>query len=207
MSPTSHRTRLLTAAAVLSIVALGLAPAGAQSWNVDTGHSEVNFKVNHFFTPVSGTFDEFEIELSYDADNPAASSVAVTIPVASVNTNNERRDGHLRSGDFFEAEEHGEITFKSTSVRVADDGQLIATGPLTIKGVAQEIELPITLLGIQEIPAEMQERMGGVSKVASFKATTAIDRGDFGVGTGNWAATLVVGAEVGVEILVEAHYR
>ncbi len=207
MSLTTTRSTLLIAVAVVSIAAAGPAPAAASTWNVDSGHTEINFQVTHFFTPVSGSFDQFEIDLQYDADNPAASSVAVAIPVASINTRNERRDGHLRSGDFFGVDEHDQITFTSSSVRAVGDGQLIATGPLTIKGVSKEIELPITLLGVQDIPEQMQEMLGGATRIASFRATTTLDRGDFGVGTGNWAATLVVGGEVEVEILVEAHLR
>jgi polyisoprenoid-binding protein YceI len=85
------------------------------------------------------------------------------------------------------------------------DNQLIATGPLTIKGESQQIELPITLLGNQMIPEQMQQMLGGTKEVASFQASTAIDRADFGVGVGSWAATMVVGGEVTIEILLEAH--
>ena len=207
MSSVKSKVFTLTALAILAIAAINSAPAAAESWNVDASHSAVNFSVNHFFTPVNGSFDEFEIELAYDAENPAASSVQVTIPVDSVNTRNDRRDGHLLSADFFEAEAHGEITFKSTSVKAGGDGQLIATGPLTIKGITKEIELPITLLGIKEIPAEMQQMLGGAKRIASFRASTTLDRGDFEVGTGSWAADVVVGSAVEVEILVEAHLR
>ncbi len=197
----------LAAVAALSIALFGAASATAQDWEVDPNHSQVNFSINHFFTPVTGSFEEFEIELAYDAENPTNSSVAVTIPVGSVDTGNTRRDGHLRTDDFFGVEEHPEMTFKSTSVRSGANGELIATGPLTIKGIAKEIELPITILGIKDIPAEMQAGMGGLKRVASFRATTTLDRGDFGVGTGNWAADVVVSSQVQVEILVEAHLR
>ncbi len=197
----------LATLALVSAAALGAAPAAAESWNVDSSHTEVNFSVNHFFTPVNGTFDEFDIDLAYDAGNPTASRVRVTIPVGSINTRNERRDGHLLSADFFGADDHGEITFESTSVKAADDGSLIATGPLTIKGISREVELPITLLGIKDIPAEMQEMLGGAKRIASFKASTTLDRGDYEVGTGSWAADVVVGSDVDVEILVEAHLR
>ncbi len=198
--------RLALAAAALSIAAFGPTPATAQ-WEVDPNHSQVTFSVTHFFTPVTGSFGEFEIDLAYDAEDPTNSSVAVTIPVGSIDTGNTRRDGHLRSGDFFEIEAHPEMTFKSTSVETDADGRLVATGPLTIKGVSKEIELPIRILGVKDIPAEMQEGMGGLKRVASFTAKTSIDRGDFGVGTGNWASDLVIGKSVEVEIHVEAHLR
>jgi len=184
---------------------VGPALAGSAAWNVDANHTEVNFSVNHFFTPVTGSFRDFEVGLNYDPDDPSASSVEARIAVASVDTGNERRDDHLRSPDFFAAEEHPYITFESTSVeRVADD-RLVARGPLTIRGVSREVELPITILGTKAIPAEMKEMLGDIDEVASFEASTTLDRGDFGVGTGSWAATLVVGGQVDIEILVEAN--
>ncbi|TVR61835.1 MAG: polyisoprenoid-binding protein [Gemmatimonadales bacterium] len=196
-------TLALTATALLVAV-----PAGAQTaWNVDSAHTEVNFKVNHFFTPVSGTFHEYEIDLNYDPENPAASSVDVRISVASVDTGNSDRDEHLRSEDFFEADAHPYMTFRSTSVRDLGNGSLMATGPLTMKGITQEVELPIRVLGMQELDADMQQMLGGVQRVAGFSAETRLRRQDFGVGVGSWAATLVVGGNVDVEILLEANQR
>ncbi len=203
-----HRStlRVLGALAAFAVLAFAGQSATAASWTVDNAHSEVNFSINHFFTPVTGGFGEFEIDLDYNEDDPAASSVSATIQVASVDTGNERRDGHLKTGDFFDAETYPTITFESTSVRAEGDG-LVATGNLTIRDQTSEVELPIQILGVQEIPEEMRERMGGSEKVAGFKADLAIDRGDYGVGSGNFAATLVVGGEVRIELLVEAHLR
>jgi polyisoprenoid-binding protein YceI len=193
---------------LLAAATLAATPAmTAEAWNVDKAHTEINFKVNHFFTPVSGTFEDFEIDLQYDAANPAASSVSVRIVVASVSTGNADRDQHLRSADFFEAGSHPNITFRSTSVRQVSADQLVATGPLTIKGVTQTIDLPIRVLGVQEIGEEMRPMLGGITRVAGFAADTRIRRQDFGVGVGNWAATLVVGGNVDIEIAVEANQR
>ncbi len=203
---THSRIFRITLLAALAATA-GLAPAAAAGWSVDPAHTEVNFSVKHFFTPVTGSFDEYEIVLSYDPENPENSSVEAKIPVASVNTGNGQRDDHLRSADWFEATAHPHMTFKSTSVEKAGENRLVARGPLTIKGQSREIELPITLLGTQEIPEEMQQMLGGTKEVASFRATTSIDRGDFGVGVGSWAATLVVGGKVEIEILLEAHRK
>jgi len=175
------------------------------AWNVDPAHTEINFSVKHFFTPVTGTFNDFDVRLDYDAADPSASSVEVDIAVASIDTGNERRDNHLMSADFFEAQRHPDITFRSTRVRAVNATQLLATGELTIKGNTHTIELPITLLGVKDIPAEMQEMLGGVTRVAGFQAATTIDRNDYGVGVGSWAATLVVGGEVEIEIAVEAN--
>ena len=198
---------LLTLALAAAISLATGASSGAAIWGVDSAHTEVNFSVKHFFTPVTGSFDEFEIKLDYNEDNPANSSVEVKIPVTSINTGNEKRDNHLRSGDWFEAEKYPYITFKSTSVKSNGNGQLVARGQLTIKGESREVDLPITLLGKQDIPEQMQEMLGGTKEVASFKASTAIDRADYGVGVGNWAATMVVGGDVAIEILLEAHRK
>jgi polyisoprenoid-binding protein YceI len=139
-------------------IAAGPAP---MKWNVDVPHTGIEFSVNHFFTPVTGKFDNYEIDLTFDRENPANSEVAVRIDVNSVNTGNERRDTHLLSGDFFEADQYGYITFESESVRANGENQLLARGPLTIKGVTHQVELPITILGVKDIPAEMREMLGG----------------------------------------------
>ena len=195
---------LLGVALLASQVTATAAPTTA-AWSTDAAHTEINFSVKHFFTPVSGSFEDYEIDLDYNAEQPEKSTVEARIKVASVNTGNQKRDDHLRSGDWFEADKYPYITFKSTSVRLVSENQLIASGSLTIKGKSQQVELPITLLGNQMIPEQMQPMLGGTKNVASFQATTAIDRGDFGVGVGNWAATMVVGSEIKIEILLEAH--
>jgi polyisoprenoid-binding protein YceI len=177
------------------------------AWSADPAHTEINFSVKHFFTPVTGSFGDYEIDFDYNPENPEKSTVEARIKVASINTGNQKRDDHLRSADWFEADKHPYMTFKSTSVRKVSDNKLIASGPLTIKGKSQQVEMPITILGNQMIPEEMQQMMGGTKHVASFQATTVIDRGDFGVGVGNWAATMVVGSEVSIEILLEAHNK
>lgn len=211
MRLTIDRSRWIMAA--LMMVALVITQAAASAaptagdWSVDAAHTEINFSVKHFFTPVNGSFRDFEVDLGYDADDPAKSSVEAKIKVASIDTGNDKRDNHLRSGDWFEAEKHPYITFKSTSVRQDGDNRLVAAGPLTIKGQSQQVELSITLLGKQDIPEQMQQMLGGTTRVASFQASTSIDRGDFGVGVGNWAATVVVGGKVDIEILLEAHNK
>lgn len=203
-------TRISVWLAAIAVLVVGtLAPGVAQAgeWSVDGPHTEINFSIKHFFTPVTGSFSDFDIDLNYDPEHPAKSSVTVRIGVASIDTGNERRDGHLRSGDWFETDKHPDMTFESTSVAKISDSEFVAHGSLTIKGESHEIELPITLLGVKEIPEEMQAMFGGTKVVSSFRASTAIDRGDYGVGVGNWAATLVVGGEVSIEILLEAHRK
>lgn len=176
-------------------------------WAVDGSHTEVNFVTRHFFTPVRGSFQDFQVDLDYDAERPENSSVRVTIDVASVDTGNERRDDHLRTADWFNAERWPTMTFQSTSVRQAGDGRLVATGDLTIRDVTREVELPITVLGVQDIPEPMREMLDGAQQVASFQADLTLDRREFGVGTGSWAQTTIVGGDVEIEIALEAAYR
>ncbi len=191
------------AAASLTIAA-GPAP---QPWNVDVPHTGIDFSVKHFFTPVKGSFEDYSVELMYDEANPENSSVRVSIDVASVETGNERREAHLMSEDFFEAETYPYITFVSESVRQVGENQLVVTGPLKIKGQVRTVELPVTILGVMDVAPEMQEMLGGVTKVASFETSLTLDRRDFGVGVGSWAATAVVGSDVTIEIAVEANRK
>ncbi len=177
------------------------------AWNVDTAHSRVAFSVKHFFTPVEGHFEKYDVELLYDKEHPENSSVNVRIDVASINTGNERRDNHLRSPDFFDAERFPTITFRSTSVRRVGENELLVRGPLRIKDRVHEVEFPVRILGIKPIPEGMREMLGGVTEIASFEGGLRLIRGDFGVGVGNWAANVVVGDEVDVSILVEANRK
>ena len=208
MTSTILKNRWYLAGALAIALVASLAPnadAGTKSgWAANAPHTEINFSVNHFFTPVTGSFGDYEIDLDYDAENPEESTVEVSISVASIDTGNEKRDNHLRTADWFEADQYPQITFKSTSVRQVGDNQLVASGPLTIKGQSHQIELPITLLGQRMIPEKMQP-MIGAKEVASFQAATSIDRANFGVGVDDWAGTMVVGGEVEIEILLEAH--
>jgi polyisoprenoid-binding protein YceI len=198
--------RKLISGGALALATLTIAAGPApMKWNVDVPHTGIEFSVNHFFKPVSGKFDNYEIELMFDRENPANSSVEVRIDVQSVNTGNERRDTHLMSGDFFDAETYRYITFRSEEVRANGAGELMVRGPLTIKDQTHTVELPIRLLGVKDIPAEMREMLGGVEEVASFQTGLDIDRSDYGVGAGSWAAAMVVGHEVGIEIAVEAN--
>lgn len=205
--------KLLAIFALVSMLALPALSASASAaaaggdWNVDANHSEVSFGVRHFFTPVSGSFGGYEVTLSFDREHPENSRVTAKIPVGSVDTGNDKRNAHLKTADFFDAEKYPYITFESTSVKAISDTQWVATGNLTIKNVTREIELPIELLGVMELPEMMQKQMGGTKEIASFRAGTTIDRREFGVGTGSWAETAVVGADVELEIMVEANRK
>lgn len=166
-------------------------------WEIDTAHSAINFKINHFFTPVQGTFEDYDATVLFNPEDLEGSRLDVTIPVSSVNTRNERRDGHLQSEDFFNVEKWPNISFVSNAIESRGDNQFVAIGELTIRDVTREFELPFTLQGVMDHP--MQEG----KQVAGIIANAELMRTDFGVGVGDWAATAVVGDKVDIELNLE----
>jgi polyisoprenoid-binding protein YceI len=163
---------------------------------IDKAHSEAAFQVRHLITKVRGTFSDIEGTFQFDDAKPEQSSVQFSMKTGSVDTNEKDRDGHLRSADFFHAEEHPEITFKSTKV-TGNGKQLQVTGPLTIRGVTKEITLPVNFMGYAKDPWGNQR--------AGFETETTLNRKDFGL---NWNAALeaggfLVGDEVKVTLQIQ----
>lgn len=166
-------------------------------WSIDEAHSNINFTITHFFTPVDGSFEDYSSEIIFDPSDLANSSIDITIPVSSINTDNQRRDNHLKSEDFFNAQEWPNIHFESNEIEQTGDNQFVAHGELTIRDVTREFDLPFELLGVMDHP--MRED----TKVAGITATTSLNRTDYGVGVGDWAATAVVGDEVDIQLNLE----
>lgn len=185
---------LAVAATLFSFTVL-LAPA--KQWEIDKAHSAVTFSVKHFFTPVEGRFDTYQGTFIFDPENLQGSKADFTIDVTSVNTQQTKRDNHLQSPDFFEAEKYPKMKFTSTRFEKKKKGYVVH-GKLTIKNVAKEVALPFQVLGVADHPM-----MEG-AKVMGIQAETTLNRNDYGVGTGSWAATMVVGDEVKVRINLEA---
>lgn len=200
------KTRRILPTMILALTTLTIAAGPAPAtWNVDVPHTGIGFSVKHFFTPVRGEFKEYEVEFNFDRENPANSSVRIRIDVASVETGNAKRNAHLLSEDFFDAATYPYITFESREVVQISETRLVVRGPLSIKGEVRDVDLPVTILGVRDIPEEMQQMLGGITELASFETNLQIDRNDFGVGVGSWAATMVVGGEVRIDIAVEAN--
>jgi len=170
---------------------------GATAWQIDRAHSAINFTINHFFTPVDGSFDDYEATVNFDPNNLEGSSIDVTIPVESVNTRNQRRDNHLKSEDFFNTAQWPNIRFVSHTIESFGDNQFVAHGELTIRDNTHSFELPFELLGVMDHP--MREN----TKVAGIVADAQLMRTDFGVGVGDWAATVVVGDRVNIRLNLE----
>ena len=144
----------------------------AGTWSIDPVHSEVGFAARHMMvSKVRGRFRTFSGQL-VTGENPLDSSVTAEIDMSSIDTGNEQRDGHIRSADFFEVENHPTMTYRSTGVRRNGDG-FILDGELTIKGVTRQVPLSLELNGFGPDP------YGGTR--AGFSATGEINRSDFGV--------------------------
>jgi polyisoprenoid-binding protein YceI len=144
----------------------------AGTWDIDPVHSEVSFVVRHMVvSKVRGRFDRFEGTI-VTADDPLDSSVEAAINAASINTNQEQRDAHIRSADFLDVDNHPEITFRSLALRPAGD-RFLVDGDLTIRGVTKPVTLELEVNGFTPDP------YGGTR--AGFTATTEINRQDFEV--------------------------
>ncbi len=185
----------------LRLIALALIVAGstamAADWNLDKSHSSVNFSVKHLMvSTVHGQFKDFDGTASFDAKDLSTLNANFTAQVASVNTDNEKRDGHLKSADFFDAEKFPTLTFVSKSAKQTAPGKAALTGDLTIRGVTKEVTFDVE--GFNE---EVTTPWGVIA--VGGTATTTINRQDYGV---SWNKNLDTGGVVAgdnVKITVE----
>lgn len=170
-------------------------------WTVDLAHSEIGFTVKHMMiSKAKGTFDKFDMNVEADVEDISDSTVEVTIDAASVNTRNEDRDNHLRSADFFDVENHPNITFVKTDVKSKGGNQYDLIGDLTINGHTNQVTLDTTFEGVSKDP------MGG-GTVAGFSGNTTISRKEFGL---TWNAAVETGGvlvsdDVNIHFELELH--
>ncbi|MBI5162023.1 MAG: polyisoprenoid-binding protein [Micrococcales bacterium] len=166
------------------------------TWTLDPTHSELSFTVRHLaISKVRGVFRSFDVTVTTPED-PAQISVEASVDVASVDTNQEARDNHLRTSDFFLVEEHPTMTFRSTGIRL-DGEEFELEGHLTLRGVTK----PVTLKG--ELGGVVTDGWGQTK--AGVSATTKINRHDFGV---SWnqaleAGGLTLGDEVKIALDIQ----
>jgi polyisoprenoid-binding protein YceI len=175
-----------------------LSQADVIHWDIDPSHSSAHFSVRHLMiSNVRGEFARLSGSVTVDPRDITRSTVHAVIDAASVNTRDEKRDEHLRSGDFLDVANHPTIEFRSTRVTPKADGSLQVAGELTIRGVTREVVLEV------EDNGELQDPWGNTKRGAT--ATTRLDRKNFGLQwnvaleTGGW----VVGDDVKVDIEVE----
>jgi len=185
----------------------GAPPPGAQAtpppplppngWRVDPAHSAVSFRVRHLgISWVNGQFRTWTAELVYDPANPEAASVTARIQTGSVNTNHERRDADIRSGNYMAVDSFPEMTFVSRRVQRVDATHLRVMGELTLRGITRPVTLEAEVLGA--MPGQRQRRI-------AFTATTAINRHEFGVSFNRLLeGAQIVGDEVRITIDIEA---
>lgn len=161
---------------LLLISVFGISPLIAQKtgWSLDKAHSSVGFSVKHMvISEVTGNFWDFDINFTSSKSDFTDAVVEATIKVASINTDNEKRDAHLRTDDFFNAEKFPLITFKSTSFEKVTDNTYKITGHLTIRDVTKKVTFDATYNGSIKAPWGAQ--------IYSWKATLAINRFDYGL--------------------------
>jgi polyisoprenoid-binding protein YceI len=183
---------------VLSLaVALIAVPAVAGTWTIDPAHSVLNFKIRHIFSKTGGNFGEWGGTLQFDGADPASLGAEVTVQTVSINTENEDRDQHLRSPDFFNVEEFPALTFVSKKVE-QHDGEWHLVGDFTMLGVTKEIAIPFEFHGSGKNPWGQT--------IAGFSGSVTINRKDFGM---VWNKALdaggaILGEEVVIDLEIEA---
>lgn len=142
------------------------------TWEIDPSHTSATIAARHLMlTTVRASLSGTTGELEFDPDRPESGRIRLAIPASTVNTGDEKRDGHLRSADFLDVERYPEITFVSTRVRTADD-RLVVTGDLTIRGTTRPVDVTVEPNGVVQGPS---------GRVAGFTATASIDRTAFGL--------------------------
>lgn len=161
----------------LAFAAAFAAPAfAADEFRFDAGHTYIGFEIDHLgFAQTLGEFTKFDGTLSLDRDNLAKSSVNVTIDTASIDTDQADFDEHLRAADFFNVAQHPAMTFKSTKVEDAGNGELKVTGDFTMLGQSHPVVLDVKLNKIARHPFRP------TIEVAGFSATTTLDRTQWGM--------------------------
>jgi polyisoprenoid-binding protein YceI len=190
--------RIAACSALVAVLTATALPAQAEprAYRIDPSHFSIVFNAMHIgYAPTWGLFLKGEGGFTYDEDTRELSDLSVTIEAGSVFTNDERRDGHLRSDDFLSAEAHPSITFVMTDAQPKTDTSGTVTGDLTLRGVTRPVTLDVTLNKIGPYP------FGG-TYVVGISASTVLKRSDFGMTYA--VADGLVGDEVTVRIDLEA---
>lgn len=168
------KTAFATAIAAAALVPLSQAQAADYQVDVDGQHAFVQFKISHLgFSYILGSFEEFDGQFAYDADDLDASSVEFEVQVDSLNSNHAERDRHILSEDFLNASEYPSATFTSTGFESNGDNEGVLTGELTLRGETQEIEMPVKLMG------EGDDPWGNYR--AGFEGSTMLTLSDYGI--------------------------
>jgi polyisoprenoid-binding protein YceI len=167
---------------LLLTVAIGIfafSPVVESVWKLDKAHANLNFTITHMMvSDVEGSFKNVDATIKATKDDFSDAVVELTADVNSISTDNERRDGHLKGPDYFDATKYPTLTFKSTSFEKVSDKVFKVKGQLTLHGVTKEVVLDVTHRATVEHPMNKK-------KIAGFKVSGTIKRSDFGVGSIN----------------------
>jgi polyisoprenoid-binding protein YceI len=169
-------------------------------WNLDKAHSKVGFSVSHMvITDVEGNFKDFDATVTTTGEDFSTAKIDFTAKTASVYTENEKRDNHLRSDDFFNAEKYPTLTFKSKSLKKVSDNKYKLTGDLTMRDVTKEVVLDVKFNGLVK-------DMSGNTR-AGFKITGELNRMDYGLkfnallGTGDAVVGNTVELDINIQLI------
>jgi len=169
------------------------------NWSVDVAHSAIEFGVKHMMiSNVRGSFHNFQATVVADVTDLTTAEIEFTVDVASIDTRDAQRDGHLKSGDFFDVENFPNITFKSTQITRKGDDEYAMTGDMSMHGVTVPVTFDVTFEG------EGKDPWG--NEKSGFSAKTSVNRKDFGL---NWNSVLetggvLVGEQVKINVEIEA---
>lgn len=192
------RRALRCGVAGLAVAVAAMGSAHAERYTIDASHSTVGFKIKHLaISSVPGRFGDFTGMIDFDPTKIADSSVEATIKTESINTDNKKRDDHLRGADFFDGSKNPTIQFKTTKVEPVSASTFKATGDLTMRGITKPVTLDVEYTGGATDPWG--------NKRVGFSASTVLSRKDFGI---TWNKTLdagglVLGDEVKVTLEIE----
>lgn len=170
------KTFTLAAAMAASLALASPAHSDVEQYVIDTrgAHAFVQFRIPHLgYSWLYGRFNDFEGQFTFDTANPENSSVSVEIQTASVDSNHERRDDHLRNEDFLTVDEHPTATFESTAFEPTGDDTYRLKGDLTLLGTTRSIAIDVTQIGVGEDP------WGGYRR--GFQGSTTLTLADFGI--------------------------
>ncbi len=166
--------------------------AAFSALKLDTVHSKVSFTAATVLFDVDGEFGKFDISIDGDPKKPETVKVEANIDVASLNTNNAKRDKHLKSPDFFDAGKYPMIRFASTGVKMKGS-QLVVTGNLTMHGVSKLVSIPLKVA---------KGKNGAGVDTTTYKGKLTMDRNDYGIGTDSIAAKISLEDEVEIKLLI-----
>ncbi|MDD5758783.1 MAG: YceI family protein [Desulfobulbaceae bacterium] len=169
----------------------------SNEWKLDTVHSNFYFDVQHIYATVRGQFTDFTGEVSFDPDNPEKSHFDFAIKVDSIDTKIGKRDTHLRSPDFFDADKYPLITFKSGKVTRAANNRYVVEGALTIKGITKNVALEFLYHGQKENPLKAGQIVAGLD------SRLLLDRLEYHIGDGKFYKMGAVGKDIAVLITLE----